>query len=297
VYAVRPENKQVVCTDGTHISYDKLLVATGANIWVPPVKGLEMERRKFKIKNVFALRTDEHQTSIKQAIEKGDIKKVVVIGASFIGSECAASLKMHFKDTVDIQMVNGESVPFELTLGKEIGAYYQKEHEANGITIHNKVFVKEVHAKEDGSVKSVTLSNGTELDADLVIVGTGVRPVSHFLEDSGVERNKDGGVVCDPFLQTSVKDVYAAGDLASYPYWPTGARTRTEHWSVALDQGTYAAFNMLDKYVPYDSIPFFWTRHYNKSLQFIGSNAVGYKEVFIKGKMHKDKFLAYYIDD
>ena len=95
-----------------------------------------------------------------------------------------------------------------------------------------------------------------------------------------------------------MKDVFAAGDVASYPYWATGSRTRTEHWVAALDQGTNAAFNMLDKYVPYEDVPFFWTRHYNKSLQVIGATEVGYSEVVVKGKKKKkDKWLAYYIND
>ena len=157
--------------------------------------------------------------------------------------------------------------------------------------------MKSVNEDEKGSVKSVSLSDGRELEADLVIVGTGVRPATKYLKDTGIEMNRDGGLVCDPFLETSVKDIYAAGDLASYPYWPTGSRTRTEHWAVALDQGTNAAFNMLDKHVPYSTIPFFWTRQYNKSLQFIGNNAVGYKEVHVMGDLNKCKFIALYIDD
>ena len=143
----------------------------------------------------------------------------------------------------------------------------------------------------------MTLSDGTELPADVVILGTGVRPNTKFLANSGIEMNEDGGIVCDVFMQTSKPNIFAAGDIASVPYWPTGSRTRTEHWVVALEQGTNAAFNMLNKYVPYGGIPFFWTRHYNKSLQFIGSNAVGYKEVHIDGDLNSQKFLAYYIND
>ena len=143
----------------------------------------------------------------------------------------------------------------------------------------------------------MTLSDGRELTADVVIMGTGVRPNTKFLEGSGIEMGRDGGLICDPFMQTNKPGVYAAGDIASVPYWPTGSRTRIEHWVVALEQGTNAAFNMLDKFVPYSGIPFFWTRHYNRSLQFVGCNSVGYSEVFIKGKMDKHKFLAYYIND
>ena len=124
-----------------------------------------------------------------------------------------------------------------------------------------------------------------------------MRPNTEWLKNSGVEIGKDGGLICDPFMQTNKPGIYAAGDIASVPYWPTGSRTRIEHWVVALEQGTNAAFNMMNKFVPYQGIPFFWTRHYNRSLQFIGNNAVGYSEVVIKGKMDKHKFIAYYINE
>ena len=163
--------------------------------------------------------------------------------------------------------------------------------------VHNNVLIKSANKGDNGKVKSVTLNDGRELPADLVILGTGVRPRTEFLKNSGLEMNRDGGIVCDPFMQTSKPDIFAAGDIASVPYWPTGSRTRIEHWVVALEQGTNAAFNMLDKFVPYQGIPFFWTRMYNRSLQFIGNNAVGYKEVVIKGNMNKKKFLAYYINE
>ena len=169
---------------------------------------------------------------------------------------------MQFKDQIDITMVNGDACPFQLTLGNELGTFYQKQHEENGVKVINKCFIKSVNSKEDGNVQSISLPDGSDLEADLVIVGTGVRPATTYLRESGIDMNKDGGIVCDPFLQTSVKDIYAAGDLVSYPYWPTGSRTRTEHWVVALDQGTNAAFNMLGKFEPYQQIPFFWTRHY-----------------------------------
>ena len=85
----------------------------------------------------------------------------------------------------------------------------------------------------------------------MVILGVGSKPVTRFLANSGVQLCKDGGVECNPFLQTSDKDIFAAGDIAQYPYWPTGEKVRTEHWTVALDTGTYAAFNMLGKLIPY----------------------------------------------
>lgn len=97
-------------------------------------------------------------------------------------------------------------------------------------------------------------------------------------------------------METSAKDVFAAGDLVQYPYWPTGGQARCEYWADALDMGTYAAFNMLGKMIPYSTIPYFWTRQYNKSLQYIG-NGAGYKTIHIDGDVSANKFIAYYISE
>ena len=91
-------------------------------------------------------------------------------------------------------------------------------------------------------------------------------PASEFAKDANLKMDKRGGLLCDPYMQTSEKDIYAAGDIASLPYWPTGESIRVEHWTVAMNEGSFAAFNMLGKMTPYGMIPFFWTRHYNKSL-------------------------------
>jgi NADPH-dependent 2,4-dienoyl-CoA reductase/sulfur reductase-like enzyme len=120
--------------------------------------------------------------------------------------------------------------------------------------------------KGDKSVKSVVLNDGTEIDADMVIIGIGIDPATDLIKGTDIETDKFGGLLCDPFLSTSNKDVFAAGDIVTFPYWPSGDRIRIEHWVVAQDQGSHAAFNMLGKHVPYGRIPFFWTRHYNKSI-------------------------------
>ena len=148
VFSIKPEEKKVILRNGKKIFYDKLCIATGCDAWAPPCPGLDLP-------NVFPLRTNKDQTKIKEACKGA--KNIVIIGASFIGSECAASLKAHYKDAVNICMINGESVPFERTLGKEIGAFYQKEHADNGVTVHNSVFIKCANKGEDGKVKSVTL--------------------------------------------------------------------------------------------------------------------------------------------
>ena len=173
---------------------------------------------------------------------------------------------------------------------------FLEEHESAGVNVVTKARLAKIIDKGDGSVAGVELTNGSCIESDLVVLGTGVKPDTGFLSGSGLEMKEDGGLVCNPYLQTSNKDIFAAGDIVHYPYWPTGGRIRTEHWNVASNQGSSAAFNMLDKVVPYGDIPFFWTRNYNKSLAYIGYGA-DFKEVHITGDVPSRKFLAYYIND
>jgi hypothetical protein len=109
-----------------------------------------------------------------------------------------------------------------------------------------------------------------------------------------VKLDSQGGIICDPFLTSSNRDIFAAGDIATYPYWQTGERVRIEHFVTSQDQGSHAAFNMMGKLVPYGNIPFFWTKHYNKTIQFIGY-ANDYDRVHIDGSLADFKYLAYYI--
>lgn len=161
-----------------------------------------------------------------------------------------------------IHLVCSTEFPLQQLVGEEVGKFIQDEHTANGVKVHNQAKVAKVNTDWHGNLVSVTLTNRKTIPADLVIFGTGVTPATSFLTNSDIKLNEDGSIVCNPFLQTSVKGIYAAGDVANYPYWPTGGRTRQEHWATSLDQGSHAAFNMLSKYVPYGQIPFFWSSHY-----------------------------------
>ena len=141
-----------------------------------------------------------------------------------------------------------------------------EDHQFNNVKVHTNVRLTGLKADAEGNVTHVELSDGRSIETQLVLIGAGVKPATAFLKDSGLDMESDGGLKLDPFLQTNDKNIFAAGDIASYPYWPTGKHQRSEHWITALDQGSFAAFNMLGKMVPYGSIPFFWTRHYNKAL-------------------------------
>ena len=221
-------------------------------------------------------------------------KNVVIIGGGFIGCEVASSLKSHYKDGINIHMVYGSDLPLELAFGKEVAKMMETEHLANGIKIHNKTTFKSFKSSNN-KIESLTLKDDTEVPADLVIVGIGSIPSTQFLQgNSSFHLEKNGAVRTDPFLSTGDDNIYAAGDITSFPYWLTGEQIQIEHYVNAQEQGTTAAYNMLGKLIPYGNIPFFWTRNYNKSLQQIGY-VHGFDDVHVDGSIEKQRFLAYYL--
>lgn len=283
VKKVDAKNNQVVLADDTTIPFDKLLLATGGTPRKPGIPGVDLG-------GVHTLRFAKDQETIKGEI--GNAKKVAVIGASFIGYECAANIVSTFKGDVEVNVIDMAKTPFERTLGKEVGGVLQKMAEDEGVKFTLGNGIKKI-VGDDGKVTGVELADGTKIDADIVILGTGIQPSTNFVDD-GIELEQDGSIKVDPYLRTASENIYAAGDIASFPYWVTGERARVEHWNHASQQGEVAAFNMLDKQVPYDYIPFFWTRNYMKTLQYAGY-CRDYDEVHVDGDLDEAKFVAYYI--
>jgi len=260
-----------------------LCIATGAAPFKPRIKGIDLD-------NVLVLRSNVDQEEIKK--RSASAKSVVILGGGFIGSESASALKLQYKETQDVHMIYMENYPMERQLGPQVGEYLAKEHAKHGVRLYPQRKVSEI--KGDGkNATSVVLDDGTEIKADLVLVGAGVLPATKFLEGSGIKLDQWGAVVCDPYLQSTVKDVFAAGDICSYPYWLTGQQQRIEHYISAMDQGSHAAFNMLGKLVPFGNVPFYWTRHYNKSIQYAGF-ASEFDEVHVTGSLEEGKFVAFY---
>jgi len=130
-----------------------------------------------------------------------------------------------------------EEYPLQMALGKEVGRMVAKEHADNGVQLHMSKGVKEICKNHYGNVDGVILSDGTRLDVNMVIVGAGIVPSTSFLSRSqtSISLDSQGAIKCDPFLQSSVKDIFAAGDVCSFPYWYSGELTRVEHWINALD--------------------------------------------------------------
>lgn len=273
--------------DFQRVSFDKLLIATGGSPRKPNVPGINLE-------NVLVLRSIQDQTRLQSLLQSKEqpIKNIVVIGASFIGMETASAIKKELKENVNITVVDIFKAPFERVLGAEVGNALADMHKSNGIEFLLEKGLKSLNGLQ--KVQSATLSDGTDLPADLVILGTGISPNVALAKGKLQINEKNGGIETDVYLKTNRNNVFAAGDVASFPYWPTAERVRIEHYNEAIYQGSIAAFNMLGKQVPVSEIPFFWTRQWDKSLQYTGF-ATNYDEVHVEGDLKALKFAAYYI--
>lgn len=237
-----------VTTSGDKFGFDTLLLATGAEPVRLPTPG-------FNLPNVHVLRSMADADALIAAAKQA--RHVAVIGASFIALEAAAALRAR---GLDVHVVAPDEAPMQRVLGPEIGAYVQKLHERNGVQFHLGLTGQHF----DG--ERLTLSDGAEIAVDLIVLGVGVRPRLALAEAAGL--NIDRGVLVDEFLQTSVPRIYAAGDIARYPQ--AGGLVRVEHWVVAERQGQIAARNMLGEKIPYRSTAFFWSRHYDVSIRYVG---------------------------
>jgi apoptosis-inducing factor 3 len=245
-----PDARRVRLEDGRMLGYDRLLLATGAE----PVR---LDPDIHALPHVYTLRSLADCRAIIAAA--GTARRAVIVGSSFIGLEVAASLR---KRGLAVAVVSRDSVPFERTLGSEVGRFLQSVHEANGASFHLAQNVRTV------SGSAVSLQDGTVIPAEMVVVGIGVRPATSLAQQAGLA--VDNGVLVNEYLETSRPGVFAAGDIASWPDPRSGRRLRVEHWVVAERQGQVAARNMLGENVRYDDVPFFWTWHHDVALNYVG---------------------------
>ncbi len=277
IKSVNIEERTILSDDGENIKYDKLLIATGG---VPR----KLDIPGSGLKNIFYLRSFDDADKIIEAVNSS--KKAVVIGAGFIAMEAAHSLT---ERGIKVTVVAPEEVPFEKNFGKEIGNLFKKEHEKKGVSLKLKTAVKEF--KGNGKIESVVLETGEEIKTDFVVAGIGINPATEFL--TGTDLREDGSLKTDSYLMVK-EDVYAAGDIASFPDFRTGEHIRVEHWRLAQQLGRTAGANMAGKKTEYKGVPFFWTSQAGIKLRYAGY-VRDWDEIIIDGNLTHKNFVAYYI--
>ncbi|MEP6999521.1 MAG: FAD-dependent oxidoreductase [bacterium] len=250
VTSIDVPGKRLTLDNGSTHEFGALLLATGAEPVHLPTPEAPDSR-------VLYLRSLADSRTLVAAAKEAHT--VVVIGASFIGLEVAASLRTR---GINVHVVAPEQRPLERVLGPELGDFIRGVHESHGVVFHL------AHTVARIAVKSVVLDDGTVLDADFVIMGVGVRPRLELAEQCGLVMDK--GVLVSEFLETSAPGIYAAGDIARYPDGLTGERIRVEHWVLAERQGQAVARNMLGRQEAFNEVPFFWSQHYDRAIHYVG---------------------------
>jgi apoptosis-inducing factor 3 len=284
VTEVNAKTETLTFEDDSTLGYDSLLLATGGTARKLDVPGADLA-------NIFTLRQTEDVNSILAATK--NTKKALIIGSSFIGMEAAASLA---QQGIEVTVVSSSSVPFEKILGEKLGKMFQKLHENQGVKFYFETKVTEFIGQE--KVEAAILENGENLVIDIVIVGVGIEPNTNYLK--GIQINeKDHSVSVDQYLQTETAGLFAAGDIASFPYPPVNKSIRIEHWRLAAQHGRIAAHNMLsnsDSRIAPLIVPFFWSEQYDLKLRYVG-HAEEWDDVIIDGDLDGKKFLAFYAKD
>jgi NADPH-dependent 2,4-dienoyl-CoA reductase/sulfur reductase-like enzyme len=268
----------VTLSDGSELGYDELVIATGlVPKRIPSFPNIE---------GIHVLRSIDESLALRQ--QAASARHAVVVGAGFIGCEVAASLRGL---GVDVVLVEPQPSPLASVLGEEIGSLVARLHRAEGVDVRCGVGVAEVRGTEH--VEKVVLGDGTELDADLVVVGIGSHPATEWLEGTGID--VDNGVVCDASGRSSAPHVWAIGDVASWRH-NLGHQVRVEHWSNVADQARALVPALLGKDAPAAvSVPYFWSDQYDVKIQCLGEPEAG--DVVHIVEDDGRKFLAYYERD
>jgi apoptosis-inducing factor 3 len=251
--AIDVGGRRVMLESGEALGFDKLLLGTGAEPIRLQVPGGDLPQ-------VRVLRTLADSRDLIARAAKGS--RAVVLGASFIGLEAAAALRHR---EVEVHVVAPEARLMESLLGPALGDFVRRLHESHGVVFH---LGHVAAAIEAGRVR---MDDGALIDADFVVVGIGVRPRVELAQQAGLAI--DRGVLVDEYLETSAPGIFAAGDITRWPDAYTGERLRIEHWVVAERQGQVAARNMLGRRERFAVVPFFWSQHYDVSIDYVGHAA------------------------
>jgi 3-phenylpropionate/trans-cinnamate dioxygenase ferredoxin reductase subunit len=263
---------------GEVVTAETIVIATGASPRrLPGTEGLT---------GVHVLRTRYDARVLRDELSSGP-KKVVVIGAGFIGAEVAATAAGRGHD---VTIVEAAPVPMERGLGHDMGLLCGGLHAEHGVDLRLSTSVTDIRAS-DGRISEVRLNSGEELPADVLIVGIGVQPNTGWLDDSGLAI--ENGVVCTAWCEAG-PGVYAAGDVARWFNERFGELMRVEHWENAVEQGSYVAKRIMGESKPFAPVPWFWSDQYDHKIQLAGRPAAGDTIEIVTGTTEERRFAAIY---
>ena len=278
------EDRVAVLSTQEEVSFDKALIATGANVRLLRVDGVGLE-------GIHYLRTLGNADTIRADVEERE--RVVVIGGSYIGTEVAASLTLLGKR---VSILMQESVTHERSFGAQAGRFFQGVLEDHGVEVHGGDGLARFEGS-DGRVARVVSENGLELEAEAVVIGAGAVPDTMLAKQAGLEIGERGGVKCSSQLETSVPGVFAAGDVCEYDSPIHGGPVRIEHWDVAFNQGKTAGLNILGRGVEHDVVPYFFSDLADwASLEYVGP-AYEWDEEVVRGSIDDGEFSVTYLQD
>lgn len=275
VISLDPARRAMKLSDGSELAADAVLLASGSRPRALDVPGNELP-------GVHLLRSLTDGERLKDAASNA--KRAVLVGASFIATEVADSLR---KRGIEVHIVAPEAVPFSRVFGERIGRRMMSMHEERGTVFHLGIGLSRITGTD--RARAVELTDGSKIECDLVVAGVGAAPVVDYLGGSGLV--SDGAVPVGADLQTSARGIFAAGDIAAVPDPYSGGKFRVEHWIVAERQGQHAARAMLESGEPYRLAPFFWTRQMDTSLKYVG-HAAGTADAVYVGDVESGEFLA-----
>jgi 3-phenylpropionate/trans-cinnamate dioxygenase ferredoxin reductase subunit len=280
VQSIDPGAHEITLNGGSRMSYNRLLLTTGATPRPLPVPGADLPGVRY-------LRQMGDADALRTAIMASS--RVVVIGAGWIGSEVSACARQM---GAAVTIVAPESIPLEGVLGQEVATVYRDLHAEHGVDLRLSTKIEAIVGT--GAAQGVRTTSGVVIDGDLVVVGIGAAPRDELARDAGL--SIDNGIAVDELLRTSAADVFAAGDAAATWSPRYNKRIRVEHWANALNQGPAAARNMLGQDTAYAKVPYFYSDQYDLGMEYHGY-ATDWDQVVLRGDRAGREFLAFWLKD
>ena len=274
------ENNNIHLSDNTKLSFDKLVFATGSSVRKLDFPGKDLN-------SIHYLRGLDDALSIKKDLQTR--QNIVVVGAGYIGLEVAAIAAKQNKSVTVIEMADRV---MNRTVDPQISDYYLKLHQKNGVTFKFNTSLKEIVGASNP--EKVICSDGTEVKADMVIIGAGIMPNVELAENAGL--SCDNGIIVNEFGKTDHANIYACGDCTNHPNKLINKKIRLESVHNAMEQSKTVASSIINKSIEYNQIPWFWSDQYDHKLQIVGLSGE-HDKVIMRGDMSEAKFMLFYTKD